>query len=529
MRQKFGFESNIVKDLIHCWAKRIQDPVLLDRFWADMNNVLEHKQDTHDMRYPIADADGNNVWIRCTGKLKWNEDGTIPLFFAGRITQQDDGFVVDSLTNFPTETALLRHLNDIQKREQQCRVVGISLNNIAQINNNLGRLYGDDLVRGISEKLYQKLSGKATFYRLNGMRCLALIEPEASEETEQIILQMKKIIEEHYQHMGLTLQSPCSFALLNYPRGQESPQDFIESMVSLIKLSRDEPGQLYIDNSKGDIQRIQDTSNMELRLSQDILNEMENFRVVIQPVVCTGNGSPIGGETLLRWSFEGKDISPAVFIPIIERQRMIHLVGRWVFEQAVGVCRRILSYDPKFYLTINASLQQLNDESFVDFIRDTLNKYHLSGEHFVIEMTESCMDEQPEKLIDFVQACANMGIRIALDDFGSGYSSLRVLLQYPSSVIKLDRSLLLEMSDSHEKNNFITSIVYACHQFGKKVCMEGVETERQNELVREAGCDMIQGFYYYRPMEVEQIYQLMANKSVEGETNGEYDNKPFCR
>lgn len=103
-----------------------------------------------------------------------------------------------------------------------------------------------------------------------------------------------------------------------------------------------------------------------------------------------------------------------------------------------------------------------------------------------------------------------MGLRIALDDFGSGYSSLRMLLQYPSSIIKLDRSLVLEVTESDEKMNFIRSIVYACHQFGKRVCMEGVEYAEQNAIILDTGCDMIQGYYYYRPMEVHNVYLLIS-------------------
>ena len=103
-----------------------------------------------------------------------------------------------------------------------------------------------------------------------------------------------------------------------------------------------------------------------------------------------------------------------------------------------------------------------------------------------------------------------MGIYVALDDFGSGYSSMRMLLRYPSSIIKLDRSLISEMMESKENLNFIRSIVFACHQFGKTVCIEGVETEEQNELILDTGCDLIQGYYYYRPMELGNLYQLLS-------------------
>ena len=191
---------------------------------------------------------------------------------------------------------------------------------------------------------------------------------------------------------------------------------------------------------------------------------------------------------------------------------MIHTAGRWVFEQAVRNCMRLITYNPSFYLTFNVSLHQLSDVHFLDFMTATLEKYRLDGSHLVAELTESCLDEQPEKLTKFVEGCDRLGIRIALDDFGSGYSSLRMLLQYPSSIIKLDRSLLTEMTESTDKKNFIASIVYACHRFGKKVCMEGVETQVQDTLIKDAGCDTIQGYYYYRPMEVSSLYKLVSRE-----------------
>ena len=237
---------------------------------------------------------------------------------------------------------------------------------------------------------------------------------------------------------------------------------------------------------------------------------MKNFKIFVQPIVFAENGSIVGGEVLLRWSFNGKNISPSVFIPMIEKENLINIVGKWVFEQAVIVCMRVISYIPNFYITFNVSLQQLYDETFLDFMQKTLQKYNIDGSHLVAELTESCIDEQPEKLEMFIEGCKKLNIRIALDDFGSGYSSLRMLLQYPSNIIKLDKSLLMEMSSSDRKKSFISSIVYACHEFGKNVCMEGVETEFQNKLIKETKCDMIQGYYYYKPMEIRELYKIVS-------------------
>ncbi len=514
MRVKFGFTSNIISDLIHVWASRIEDPEILDRFWRDIDALLRKKQKYHDLRYQVYDANENKIWIRCYGQVKWSEDGTIPLFFAGRISQQDEDFVVDPLTNFPTESVLIKELERLQNTKGCHEAIGFSLHHITQINNNYGRDYGDNLICEITRKLSDTLSHEATFFRLSGMRFLGMVESHSQKKAEELISEIREMVDEYYHHMGVTLPTTCSFVLLHYPQDGMTPQDFVESAISLMKAAHQTPGdQMFLDDSQENIQKIKQVANMESRLMENILHGMEEFRIVVQPVVSAETGLPVGGETLLRWRFDGENVSPGLFIPIIERENMIHMVGRWVFEQAVRACVRLTTLMPDFYLTVNVSLQQLDDDGLVDFIRQTLKKYKLEGKHIVLELTESCMDSQPEKLETFVQDCTQMGLRIALDDFGSGYSSLRVLLRYPSNIIKLDRSLLLEMSDSMEKSSFITSIVYACHQFGKKVCMEGVETAFQKDLVKQAGCDLIQGFYCYKPMELDGIYQLIGRQN----------------
>ena len=510
MRDEFGFRSNVVPGLLKEWARRISTPKFRDMYWQEMQDMLQEKRTVRDLRYQVRNASGKNIWIRSYGILKWNEDKSKPLFYSGRVTHQDDNFVVDPVTNFPRESAVFSRMDELRKNGQSCLNIGFSLNSIAELNSTRGRTYSDHLVQNIADELMNKLSGKMSFYRLEGMRCMAVVDITCRESREELVGQIRDVIEGEYRTLGLSVHHPCSFALMEYPHARRSPADFLEDMVSLIKVAKHDPKQLYVDDSATNIEKIKEMSNMALALSRDVLRDMEHFRMVIQPVVSAKNGEVVGGEALLRWTFEGKDISPAVFIPMLEKENLIQLVGRWVFEQTVCSCMRLAAHNPNFYLTFNVSLQQLSDGQFAEFMKSTMEKYHPDNIHLIAEMTESCMDEQPENLLSFVEACKSMGIEIALDDFGSGYSSLRMLLQYPSSMIKLDRSLLAEMMESADKMNFISSIVYACHRFGKKVCMEGVETEVQNALIRECGCDMIQGYYYYKPMEIEDMYRLAA-------------------
>ena len=516
MREDFGFPSNVVSGLLALWAKRISTPEFQDLYWQDISAMLREKRSTHDLRYQVRDINGNNQWVSCHGLLKWSDDGEKPLFFSGRITHQDRDLVIDSVTNLPREHTAFTQLQEMKEKGETSLIIGFSFNNISEINSTKGRAYADHLLRRIADTLVERLSWKMTFYRLEGMRCMAVLHPLCySEERDELVAQIRNIVKECYEGVGISVQSICSFGLMDYPYDNFGPEDLVETLISLIRVAKQDAAQNYVSYSAQNIERIKQMSNMALALSQDVLHGMQNFRIVVQPVVSAPSGTVIGGEVLLRWSFQGKDISPAVFIPILEQENMIHLVGRWVFEQAVCTCVRIHAYNPTFYLTFNVSLHQLADEYLLRFMQQTLEKYRLDGANLVAELTESCLDEEPEQLQLFVNECQKMGISIALDDFGSGYSSLRMLLQYPSSIIKLDRSLVQEVTESDEKMNFIRSIVFACHQFGKKVCMEGVENAAQNAIIHDTGCDMIQGYYHYRPMEVEDVYRLISTRQEE--------------
>ena len=139
-----------------------------------------------------------------------------------------------------------------------------------------------------------------------------------------------------------------------------------------------------------------------------------------------------------------------------------------------------------------------------------MKKYHLPSDAVVAELTESCLDEQSDELRTYCKECQRLGIRTALDDFGSGYSSLRMLLQHPFGIIKMDRSLIVEATESQERNELIYQMVCAFRQFGKTICIEGVESSQENELAIQAACHTIQGYYYHEPMELNDVFELFS-------------------
>lgn len=511
MKEQFGFQNNIVSDLVGAWEKRFADVEELEMYRKDIEEILSGKKDFHDMRYRIKDKAGNNVWVHCQGKIKWNSDHTQPLFFAGGVSRQEQDFVVDAITNFPKEFMANKRIQELQKKEGTVTILGFTLNNFSEINELRGRYATNIFLSKVSKKLLQHFESKLAFFRLDGMRFIAIVLPGNEEEVETLIHQLKEIISNVYYSDNVVVQVPCSVGVIHEIGEEKSPQDILGNMMALLNQAKHAPEKDYLIYSRKNIYSQKTRAQLIMELNRNVIDGFKNFRIVVQPVVSTEKMSIASAEVLLRWSFEGKDVSPTIFIPMLENNRLILMVGKWVLEQAIRTCARVNSYLPNFRLAINVSYYQILDKEFLPYLKETLKRYNLSGERIILEITETHYDETPTKVRQFVENCRMLGIDVAIDDFGDGYSSLAFLIKYPATIVKLDRSLINEMVSSKDNINFIASIVYACHKFGKKVCAEGVETKEEFDIIKDSGCDMIQGYYFYHPLELDEFYGILPN------------------
>lgn len=512
LKTNFGFNSNIIYNFMQVWGNFIAIAEVQGKYFQNLKDIMHSEDNILDFQCLVRDNSGEVRWIQNYGIVTWDKEKGIPLTISGRITQQNNSFVVDTVTNLPRASVFWDSLNNLNKENEIYNVIGFRFNNITEINHIYGRKYVDRLLRDTAAILLERLSSKMSFYRLEGIQYIAVIDAEHIKEKEILMRQIREIVKDSYNRLGLLFPYPCSIAILEYSPSEMTIDEFRNNLETLVEIAKNTPEKEFVQSSDDTPYAKKKISKLELELNKNILNNMENFRIVVQPLVSAEDGIIKGGEVLLRWEFKGKDISPTIFIPILEKSRMIHVVGRWVFEQTVRTCSRIVSYYPEFYLSFNVSLYQLDDAGFIEYMKKTLDKYHLDAFNLVAEMTESCLDKKPESMMIFIKACKKIGLRLAIDDFGSGYSSMRMLLQYPYNIIKLDRSLLQEVTVSNDSQSFIRGLVGIFHYLNKKVCIEGVETAEENLIVKGTGCDIIQGYYYHKPKEVHQLYELL-NKS----------------
>lgn len=511
MRDTWGFENNIVYDLFTKWENFIPYKEDLEIYKNDIKELISLKKNGHDLIYRVKDKTGEEFWIRCYGLMKWNEDKSLPLFFCGTISKFNDAFFVDPITNFPREKTAIRDIGNILHLGTHASFICFRLNGFGEINEIRGRHTGNNLLKDIGIKLRKFFDDSVQFYRLDGLRFLMILSEHCNCSKEYISKNIKATVAELYSDYNLPIRYPCSVGVLGDIKPDTTAQEIMTDVISVLEIAKNSPDADTI-YSNHTVKHHREQKQMMMELSKDVVNDMANFRVVIQPIVSSITHKIIGGELLIRWKYEGKDVSPMVFIPYLEENNLIQKVGRWIFKQAVSHCKRINSYNPDFFLDFNVSYHQIKDEKLLPHMEKVLTSYGLEGSRLVMELTETHYNDNPLKLMKFIESCKKMGMRMALDDFGVGYSSLEMLVKYPANIVKLDRSLMKKMSDSYEISDFITTIVYACHKFGKLVCVEGVESETELDIVTEAGCDIIQGYYFYKPLEVDALYSLFINE-----------------
>ena len=507
LKEDFGFEKNLIYDFVNRLEQRIYEPDQ-PAHHEDMESMLREKKEMHSIRYRIYNQDGELVWIHCRGILKWNEDKSSPLFFSGTMTSLKNEVEVDPATGLLNLSFAVNELCQLCQSGANMTVLCIGLRTFEEINRTFGRGTGDAILREIGCRMELEMGEGYRYFRMDGTRFLVVAQGEVDPAAPA--RQIHEIVAEAYQKYGIHVLYPCAIGVLYAPQDGDTPERLIDNSTAAMQRASALPSLDFVEFSTRISQEQREQGDLCLALNSSIEQNFQGFRIVVQPQVDSGTGEIYGGEVLLRWRHEGRQIPPAAFLPILEQSGLIIPVGKWVLMQALRVCSRVIKSRPDFKLSVNVSYLQVLDLAFLPFIREGLKHWQVPGRNLLIELTESRFDEMPEHLEHFFQQCRKMGISLALDDFGTGYSTLQRLFQYPADLVKLDRGLMQELTSSKEKLDFMISIIYACHRFGKSVCVEGVETAEELELVRQAGCDFIQGFYFYRPLEEEDLYRTLG-------------------
>lgn len=259
------------------------------------------------------------------------------------------------------------------------------------------------------------------------------------------------------------------------------------------------------------------TNKELLNIVSTIGNHFSGFKYLVQPIVKASTGEWYAGEILLRSKELKHTISPARFVSMLENSRMIVPFSRHTFDQAIEWAKELREVHPKMRITVNITPTQLIDEYCFEYIKRGLEKAGLSGNCFTFEITEDAPDTHFEKTKKFLAQCKELGIRLAQDDFGEGSSMLMRFFESDFNVVKLSRDMSCKMVADPKCLDFVRAFTDVCHAHGVDVCVEGVEDTEMLEALKDLKPDFYQGYYFSRPIEIDQFLEEAAKRS-----KGEY-------
>ena len=359
----------------------------------------------------------------------------------------------------------------------------------------------------IRDVFHDRLKGwvrsKDQWRLLNNNRvCVILKDISSQGELELAAAKLGRIFEEPHFHMGraVPMAVTAGFAEID-ENGRDMKLAMQQASLALTQAKRSRRlFDVYSDHCSGNNQ---DEHELVSRLEKAL--EMGELQLYYQPKVHAAFHTLIGAEALMRWhTSDGKVITPDRFIDVAERNDVIKPMTRWAIKSAVA---RLARWPEELSVAVNVSPKLLLEDDIPAVVRDALDIYGVRAQRLTLEVTESIMVDNQEIMLDQLARCRELGVRISMDDFGTGFSSLAYFRDLPVDEIKIDKSFVLRMLESEKDLAIVKAVIDLAHNFSMKVVAEGVETKEIAEHLADLRCDVLQGYFFDKPLPVEQFAQ----------------------
>lgn len=421
----------------------------------------------------------------------------------------------DRLTHLPNRQTFEVDLDGLL---DSCRRLGhglvtiyVDIDHFVEINDALGYDQGDRLLVELTRRLRECQRATDLVSRVSSDEfVLAFPCAQLATDVRRVARRVQNVFRQPFVLDGRERQVTACLGVALFPENGDSSRELIRNAdVAKNRAKLAGRGTLRFFQ-----QKLHDELVRQHHLSARLEEALDNgeFSLHYQPQVSAASGRIENLEALIRWeTSEGPAISPAEFIPLAERSGLIHRLGDWVIEEA---CRQQAEWRAKGFLhhriDINISGRQLVRLDALKRFEDSLQRHGLGPRDIGIELTENILIEADETVLEDLRRLYHRGIRIALDDFGTGYSSLSYLKHFPVTALKIDRSFIHDAPMQPKDRAIMEGAILIGHRLGLEVVAEGVENAEQLSLLRDMHCDLVQGFFFFRPMPAQEIERLLS-------------------
>ncbi|MFM2621654.1 phosphodiesterase GepA [Vibrio owensii] len=417
----------------------------------------------------------------------------------------------DSLTRLYSRQGLIE-VSETLTYSGQGSLYLIGINKFRDINDSIGHHNGDQLLIHIAERLKQQLHDEATLARIGGDEFAVFMPTTHSDEDIRLTeRRLQQLLAAPFMLDGETVVIKISVGVVRTQPEQTMSLWLRNASIALSYAKQDSRTSVCHYSPE-----MASASKFRTQMLAKIQTGIDNREFVpfYQPIIDLATGNICGAEALARWHSESGMISPLDFIPIAEESGMIKTIGQQILFQACSDTRKAIDnkqWPQDFQLHVNVSVHQLSSPNFVESVAKVLHTTGLAANNVTLEITESRIIDSAPTTLDNLLKLREMGLGIAIDDFGTGYSSLAYLHALPFTCLKIDRTFINRLTKENLDSSVVAAIINITKGMKTNVVAEGVETAAQAQLLSSLGCNQVQGFYYSRPMPMEEWPTHLVN------------------
>lgn len=411
-------------------------------------------------------------------------------------------------------SALQRSLKGLRSSDRLGALILLDIDHFKSINDTLGHDAGDQVLKTIAKRLRQTLRNEDVVARLGGDEFAVLAAGFQREDAcEVVATTLHKALTQEMAAGNRMLKPGISMGVALFPRDGSTVDELFKNADSALYKTKENGrnGWTLFDEELG--RRLHRATEVKAALAEALL--AGEVTVALQPIVNISTGEHHGFESLARWNRQGEDMPPAEFVALAEDAGMGLTLGQEVFERS---CRSFVALEQAGLragtLSVNLGLAQLKCENLPSMLMETLTRHHLPPKRLVLEITETVLiDRSAVQIGQTLQRLHDLGFKLSLDDFGTGFASLTHLRQFPVSGVKIDRSFTTRVTTSHQDAVIVETMIHLARGLGISIVAEGVEDCGQLAFLKEAGCTYAQGYYLSPPLRDKQSQQAWLGGS----------------
>lgn len=428
----------------------------------------------------------------------------------------------DTLTGLPNRSLFNDRVHQIllicERQNIRFALLMMDLNRFKQVNDSLGHSVGDELLQQVAIRLsgalrksdsLTRVREDSMLARLGGDEFAALLPMiNTSDNATAAVTRLQNAMDKPFDISGNHFNVGISIGIAMYPDdGNDATTLMRHADMAMYEAKRSQKGFSFYDNTEDESTIFQLTFEADLRTALEY-DELEPY---FQPKISSETGAVCGAEALLRWQHPRKGfISPDTFIPLAEQTGIIQPLTEWVLDKALEQCALWHRSGFPITVSVNLSTHNLKNRKIVDFVSNSLKKWSLNPGSLCMELTESAVMTEPELALEILKELDAMGVSLSIDDFGTGYSSLSYLQQLPVDELKIDKSFVIKMGEGSNDDVIVRSTIDLAHNMKLQVVAEGVETQYAVNHLTSLGCDVMQGYFFSRPIPAIEFFRHLT-------------------